>query len=421
MLIRFLSMNSSRSSRRAGAFSMVELLCVIAIIGILAALILSALNQGEARAKRIECENNLHQLGIAFQNFLHDHNDKFPMAVPMAEGGAQEFVQNGYAVGGEFYFSFRQFQALSNELSTPSGLVCPADMRIPATDFGALQNSNLSYFVGVKAGYSDPGSILAGDRNLTANSLPNPSILHIEADNPLRWRQELHPFNGNILFADGHVEEWNNPALVSAGSQQAGADLFMPTVLPVPNASAPASGGSSGYGNYSGANPGVGTLSPTPVETPASPAATVPPAATPATPATPAATRASPATRPANHYPGSQERISRQTPGQLGTQNVPDTARTNLNNSLFTNTPDGGTITPEKTDPATLTPDQRIVKTLRRGMIGFYLLIWLVLLIWLLFEMAAKVATQKNATCGRTLSFPFWFPASGCGMLRHHV
>ena len=43
----------------------------------------------------------------------------------MAEGGSQEFVQNGYAVGGEFYFSFRQFQVLSNELSRPTLLICP--------------------------------------------------------------------------------------------------------------------------------------------------------------------------------------------------------------------------------------------------------------------------------------------------------
>ena len=356
---------------------MVELLCVIAIIGILSALILSALNQGEARAKGIRCVNHLRQTGIAFQMFMHDHGDKFPMAVPLAEDGSLEFVRNGYAVGGEFFFSFRQFQALSNELSTPAILICPTDTRFSATDFGVLQNSNLSYFIGVKAGFSNPDSILAGDRNLTANSVPNPSILHIEADNPLRWTRDLHQFKGNILFADGHVEEWNQAALAGAVSQQAGADLFMPTVLPGPNASAPASGG---YGNYPGANPGVGALPPTPSATPTTPATPAFPAATPAPPS---ATPAPPVPRPANNSSASQGKVNQQTPGPPGTQNLPDMARKNTPDTFPANTPDGGTVTSEKTNSTTVTFDQRVTKTLRRSMIEFYLLAWLIFLLWL--------------------------------------
>lgn len=149
-------MNPKQSICRTGAFTLVELLCVMAIIAILAALMLPVLNQSKARVKRMECANNLHQLGVAFQMFMHDHDDKFPMAVPLAAGGSQEFVQNGYAVGGEFYFAYRHFQALSNELSSPAILICPADTRLPATNFAALQNSNISYCIGVCARPSRP-------------------------------------------------------------------------------------------------------------------------------------------------------------------------------------------------------------------------------------------------------------------------
>jgi prepilin-type N-terminal cleavage/methylation domain-containing protein/prepilin-type processing-associated H-X9-DG protein len=355
------------------AFTLVELLCVIAIISILMALMLPVLEQGKARAKRIACINNLRQTGIAFQSFAHDHGDRFPMAVPMAEGGSREFVRNGYAVGGEFYFAFRQFQALSNDLYTAAVLICPADTRFPATNFGVLQNSNLSYFVGVKSSYSKPDSILAGDRNLMADSLPNPSILRIETNNPLRWTPELHQFEGNILFADGHVEEWNHAALAGAGSQQAGTDLFMPSTLPTPNVPAP---DTTGYPNYSDANSGIATPpSPTPT-----------PPTTPITPNPPPSTvtPASPPTRPANNPSDSQGRFSQETTGP-GTQSQSDMAGKNPSGLFATNAPGGGTVTSEKTDSTTMTFDQRLAKTLRKATIRFYLLAWLIFLLWLLF------------------------------------
>lgn len=233
-------MNSFSTKRRTGAFTLVELLVVIAIIGILAALLLPALSQGKREAKRVMCENNLKQMVIAFHSFAHDHNNQFPPGVSINDGGSREFAEAGYEAGNIFYFSYRHFQTLSNAL-TPQILVCPADTRAVAANFAQLQNGNLSYFIGVHSDFLHPDSILAGDCNLTTNYFPTPTILRIDENSRLRWTKEMHVLKGNVLFADGHVELWNNRALAAAdNSAAAPADLFLPSLPPT---NSPSTGG----------------------------------------------------------------------------------------------------------------------------------------------------------------------------------
>ena len=198
-------MNSTPRHFTRQGFTLVGLLVIIAVLGILAAMLIPALVSAKGKSKRIQCVNNLKQSGLAFRLWEGDNGDKYPMAVSTNKNGTMEYAEDGNA--------FRHFQVMSNELSTPKILVCPADNRTTAASFTKLKNQNVSYFVGLDATEIQPRMLLTGDRNVTNGLSPVRSVLELRPEIPAGWTEAMHNRVGNIGLADGSVQQVSIPGL----------------------------------------------------------------------------------------------------------------------------------------------------------------------------------------------------------------
>ena len=215
-------MRTSPSTKRNRGLTLIEVLLLIVILAIAAAVILPALQPPRCTAQKINCVNNLKQVGLSFRLWSGDNNDLFPMQVSTNSGGTREFV------GGPEVFP--HFLMMSNELNTPKILFCPQDAnprRRMATTFWEAAvtgghpdlvpfqgNSNLSYFVGVDATETNTLMFLVGDDNLSLNGAPaGPGLLSLWTNSPVAWRKGRHPSGGNIGLVDGSVQTVDTRAL----------------------------------------------------------------------------------------------------------------------------------------------------------------------------------------------------------------
>jgi prepilin-type N-terminal cleavage/methylation domain-containing protein len=190
------------------AFTLVELLVVITVVSIMAALLLPALAVAQRKAGRANCLSNLKQIGVGFRLFGNDNSDKFPWAVSVVGGGS--FNSSDWT---------DHYRVCSNEMNTPKILVCPADKeRTVAKRWDLLDGArNISFFVGLDADERRPETILAGDRNVYSGNGASDQDLSWNREMGTSidafWLAKMHIASGNLMLSDGSVQQTSTPSL----------------------------------------------------------------------------------------------------------------------------------------------------------------------------------------------------------------
>ena len=148
-------------------FTLVELLVVIAIIGVLIALLLPAVQAAREAARRMQCSNNLRQVGLGIQNY-HDVNGKIPTMGMRLPGNTNTTGRFSVTVSLLPFIEqiplYDQFAAPLNisvtadiDLLRPkvATYLCPSDTIVPPFMGRPYGHTNTVFCIGDHQGYRD--------------------------------------------------------------------------------------------------------------------------------------------------------------------------------------------------------------------------------------------------------------------------
>ena len=235
-------MNFEAASAKRRAFTIVELIVVIAIIMILVALLLPALNRSKLAARGRQCTNNHRQLILAWRMYCHDNNDQIPVLERWVAGD----MTNPSEATNTSLLLTPSVSALASYVAAPAIYKCPADRSTLARSVSMNNRMNPTLPGLWLHGCGDAYQIFARIQQIRAPSdiyvsldersdTINDGSLCVDMSNTgsadgtgasspywmIDYPAGYHNASGRLSFADGHVDgqRWLEPSTLVPLSQ----------------------------------------------------------------------------------------------------------------------------------------------------------------------------------------------------------
>ena len=194
------------SPKTENGCTLIELLVGIAIIGILAAMLLPALQKAKDRATTVQCLGNMKDLALAFSLYADDHNEEIPYVYdqyfPILING--RYIKDIYAGGGSKKSVFQcpaYHRTSPHSYSLSHGLIRAE--RNSQGERVAKRRCDIKYPSElILLGENDPGG--NPEKGLVSSGR-HMYVQHVD------WRH-LSELAANFAMVDGHVETIRNPA-----------------------------------------------------------------------------------------------------------------------------------------------------------------------------------------------------------------